>query len=586
MSDIRVAIKPKYATRRATDKVLLKDEEFVTIVPMESKRQILSQFATAHVAFYQDDKFYPVEIENYEEQFDLVDAGEAPTVEADEKFGILKLEQFIEASKAEICAKVQEDIVIKNAIATGTLVKVVDYKKIGDEKIDANGFWFIFGFDADGAAAAGYSDIKLISGEEVAADNYIFMGKEPEDVAAKLIALTATLTIEDESAEVTCPVEFKFKTRVDFASDDVAAIEVDGREYPTLVAAFAALPNGGKVTVNKSIEEPTAVDLNKEVDLELELKNNATITLVKRINLSAGSLVISGEGTIKEKKVSTSPLSIENTNKDKHVYITINKGITMQGLYGTFFNKASYNLHGVLHGNFMGQNNGTDNGGAFYVNGNVKSGDCFFDGTTEGSLGIAMYIAGNANVTLANTTVTGTDTGVEIRAGSLKIYNARIECSNEAEPALDPNGNGSTSVSCGIAVAQHTTKLPIHVEVDGATVIAKASIAEGNPHNNPTATEDTDIHINSGTFVGKVFTRNPETDCTKFLYGGVYSEEPDAMYIADGYEAVARSSGKTYEIKKAEPKPETEEEPKEEENTDQETVIVGSGEPMTEGEDN
>ena len=102
---------------------------------------------------------------------------------------------------------------------------------------------------------------------------------------------------------------------------------------------------------------------------------------------------------------------------------------------------------------------------------------------------------------------------------------------------MKANGSGSTSENCGLAIAQHTSKHPINVLVDDSTIIGNAAFFEGNPQGNPTATEDTKISINSGAFIGDIKTL-ADTDCTGFLFGGHFDREPDAKYIAKGYEAV------------------------------------------------
>ena len=110
MSDIRIAIKPKYPTRRATDKVLFNDGNFLDVIDEYSDRHILSILDTAHVAIINDTtgKYYPVNKDNYKEQFALAIAGEVPTVDADEKFGVKKMENFITASTSEVAKKIQD----------------------------------------------------------------------------------------------------------------------------------------------------------------------------------------------------------------------------------------------------------------------------------------------------------------------------------------------------------------------------------------------------------------------------------------------------------------------------------------------
>ena len=204
---IFVAIKPKYPTRKATDKVLTKNEEnFVDIVEVDVARQVIALLDTSYVAIIKDDQYYPVDVDNVFEQYEHLAAGEDLTVEADEKFGIKKLDSFFsvpEEGDAEGLEKIQDKVQIYNAILSGKLIKVEDYSKLGIEAIDKNGFWFAIKLDKAGAEAEGYSEIKLFGEEEELQDgvNYIYMGKFQEDVASKVISVSSEYTEKEESTE-------------------------------------------------------------------------------------------------------------------------------------------------------------------------------------------------------------------------------------------------------------------------------------------------------------------------------------------------------------------------------------------------
>ena len=89
---ILVAVKPKYPTRKATDKVLTKNESnFIDVVEVDVARQVIALLDTSYVAIIKDDQYYPVDVDNVFEQYEHLAAGEDLTVEADEKFGVKKL---------------------------------------------------------------------------------------------------------------------------------------------------------------------------------------------------------------------------------------------------------------------------------------------------------------------------------------------------------------------------------------------------------------------------------------------------------------------------------------------------------------
>lgn len=182
------------------------------------------------------------------------------------------------------------------------------------------------------------------------------------------------------------------------------------------------------------------------------------------------------------------------------------------------------------------------------------------DGTIEGgSFGIAGNGANhNTNITMNGGKASGSacgifhpqqgilevnggtiegSTGIEIRAGDLKVSgNPEIIATGEYKFVDNESGNSSSGV--GLAVAQHTTKKPISVEIKGGTICGKMSLAEANPQGN--SAEDlakVTMNITGGSFVGEV----DSADVSNFISGGVYSTVPTA-YLNDGSYAYKMNS--------------------------------------------
>ena len=502
-------------------------------------------FDTCYVSLVVDGKYYPVDVDTFEEQFALATAGEAPTVEADEHFGIKKIEQFVsDPDEDAVVEAVQMDEAFAHGIFAGTLLKVTNCKEAPKpDTIDKNGYWMIFKFDMAGASAEGYSELKFLdSGDEIVdGNNFVFMGADESEVNKKFLTIVGKLTIDGESGDVDQTFTNMLKVKVMNPADDINAIDVGGVGYENLYDAFVALNSkGGTIHVNKSCELPSdkKINLIDGKEYNLIINNGATVSLGRYILIKENTtLNVVGNGTLKEASPYFAPIVMINTDPEKHVDLFVGSGITLMGWTGIFADKASYNINITCAGTCVGQNDGSADGIGVYVNGVVKSGTLSFTGSTEGTVGVGMYIAGNFDVMLSGATVVGSSVGMEQRAGSLRIYKSRIVGSTEEEATMQPNGSGTTSENCGLAIAQHTSKHPINVLVDNSTIIGNASIFEGNPQNNPTATEDTKISINSGAFIGDIKTL-ADTDCTGFLFGGHFDREPDVKYIAKGYEAV------------------------------------------------
>ena len=92
-------------------------------------------------------------------------------------------------------------------------------------------------------------------------------------------------------------------------------------------------------------------------------------------------------------------------------------------------------------------------------------------------------------------------TGIEMRAGELNVFNGFI-LATATEFSVDEDGNpsGSTINGAGIAVSQHTTDLPLSVNVFGGTIGGLYGLYEADLEN--TSQESIDINIHKGTFYG------------------------------------------------------------------------------------
>lgn len=257
------AIRPKHPTRKAADRILgingvdgysepghvvkadsdleyaetaVNVEDYMMdVVEIKSPRQALAVMDTSDVAIMHEGKVYPIDETNVNEQFDLVVAGNAPTVDEDEKFGTYKLEHFVkdpiaggEEEEADVLGKklnvIQRGVVIKNKIMTGELLKVAEYTGFnGSDKSEQNGYYLVFWVDKDAATTAGYSEIKffVVGGKNtdgVEPDqgmNVIFLGDTEEDVYKKTLGMKAKLTIQvDDETTVEDTVEIAFENKL------------------------------------------------------------------------------------------------------------------------------------------------------------------------------------------------------------------------------------------------------------------------------------------------------------------------------------------------------------------------------------
>ena len=146
------------------------------------------------------------------------------------------------------------------------------------------------------------------------------------------------------------------------------------------------------------------------------------------------------------------------------------------------------------------------------------------DGAVITANSTGIYAAGYAKWNIKDTTINGVDTAIEIRAGEMSIESGTFTAS--AVPTeVTPNGNGTTSSGSAMAVAQHTTKLPIAVSISGGTFEGYSAFYESNPQNNDEESiAKVNLEITGGVFNavngGSVAVFNQ--DCKGFISGGVF----------------------------------------------------------------
>ena len=144
-----------------------------------------------------------------------------------------------------------------------------------------------------------------------------------------------------------------------------------------------------------------------------------------------------------------------------------------------------------------------------------------------------IYAAGYAKWLIDGATVIGS-TGMEIRAGELIVNDGSIITGTGTPTEVQPNGNGSTTDGVGLAIAQHTTKLPLNIVINGGEINGFTAFYQSNPQNNDQESiNEVNITIYGGDFTAinggtnSVYSENK----TGFINGGSFSS-PVVEYVA------------------------------------------------------
>lgn len=337
------------------------------------------------------------------------------------------------------------------------------------------------------------------------------------------------------------------------ALDLTEAAEAGTQEKPTEVSDAQGLKDaveaGGyiKLTADiKNVDETLEIGTGKSVTIDL---NNHSIGFAskKNISLVGGNLELTGTGEIKEENPWFGPVIVKPFDGDSSASLTVGQGVTLTGWSSVFVEANSGNknhstnitIHGTLKS--VADSSG-DKGSGVYVNGtqtNIDQCPTITLSSTSNiiSEGNGIYAAGYANWNLAGD-MTG-ETGVEIRAGKMDITGGTIVATGDST-TVGPNGNGSTTIGAGVAIAQHTTKLPIEVTISGGTIKGATALKQSNPQNNDdTSVAQVEISVTGGTFEATSANgKAVESENVKnFIKGGSFSSPVDKEHLDESLKA-------------------------------------------------
>lgn len=341
-----------------------------------------------------------------------------------------------------------------------------------------------------------------------------------------------------------------------YAAASVAQITRGGVEYVfrNLTSANAGAVEGDTITLINDVEPSARVSISKSLTLDL---NGYSITYDETrnsdlISIEAGvEVVIKNSNTQKESKIVTnyrddvsntyynaiiskgSDLTVENVTID-----AAGNGIVFFGsLTPVAASEAApdtfntLNMEGVKVSAY-----------AFALSGNGSSAeDEAWSGTTinvtnsslNSDQGCAIYQPqyGILNINGEETFIEGSS-GIEVRAGILNV-NAGTIRANWPEFAFSDNAGGGSSVDgAAIVVSQHSTNLPINVNLNGGTY---SSISAGGMSVyeadllNDVATDKIEIAIDGGEYTQPVESKNVKG----FVENGTFSEALPASYVSE-----------------------------------------------------
>lgn len=285
-------------------------------------------------------------------------------------------------------------------------------------------------------------------------------------------------------------------------ADKIEAIDITQNEAVTsLVSIYPSDYNNSTIVLVDDVEDFAAI-YDGVSNLTIDLNSHKIIgngmdhfvfDLYRESILQESSVSFVGKGSIvcntSSDEVSSSVFVVRNRG-----VLTIGPDIVLEGPNGILIDKESSNFHNNSGAtvNFKGTINvSEDKGFGITVNGsNSYTGDDAPAFNLDGAKinvpnGVGIYAAGYANWNISgNTEITGYNTAIEIRAGNMTIDGGTFTA-NATKYSCTANGNGATTVGASIAVAQHNTKLPIDVVINGASILKGVyGLSVTNPQGN------------------------------------------------------------------------------------------------------
>ena len=380
-------------------------------------------------------------------------------------------------------------------------------------------------------------------------------GVAPEDFNITIIGGTFS---SDVSAYVPNGYIQNENGAVETLGETNAVAKVGDTYYKTLAGAVTAAKNGETVTLLKNAEmtETIRITDGKKITLALDGHDVVIKTTGKFFLVRNGELTVTGTGMIKEETPYFAPIIIRGGAEKSENYSVVNveEGVILEGWAGVMIDQTSNttNNYGMVlnvNGATLKGVKDTDNaeGLGVYVNGVVADAKVTLNNATLTADGYGMYLAGNADTTITGGTVSGTTTGIEIRAGKLTLDNCDVT-GGSGEVTKNANGNGSTVNNAALAISQHTTKKDIDVTINGGTYTGTAAVYQTDVQG--TGSENVKVNVNNGKFNGTVVG---ETANKLSITGGYFTSDPTAYLAASHYVWASDKDGYTYMVKDAAP---------------------------------
>ena len=324
--------------------------------------------------------------------------------------------------------------------------------------------------------------------------------------------------------------------------------ENQNRYYYSLEDAINKANTNETIVLQKPLKIEKTISINKDINIDLGGNNNGITSDSSRV-----FLIIDGTTTIDNGAI-TSTLNVdlvENTNystsstirvssndsSNANPRLIIEKDATIKAgnSYGVgAFGKsasAAVDVYGTIEAYYSAL---AGNGSLDWQNQDVEF-NVYEESKLISKASSAIYQPNNGVTNIFGGSIEG-NSAIEIRSGKLNIESGVLK-SNASKYEVVSNKSGSTTEGAAIAIAQHTTRLPINVNIVGGEFSGVVAFSEKDPQDGEA--KDITINITGGKFTSTDKSENKQTvvsdDIKGFISGGEFDNKPADDYIADGY---------------------------------------------------
>lgn len=305
-----------------------------------------------------------------------------------------------------------------------------------------------------------------------------------------------------------------------------AAIEAAKTKSGSTVKLNRDYETGATVLASASDVQLWTLDLNghtytytgKEQAFDIRYTKKS-FTLTDSSETGGGKLIVNDSDAV----------AIRCVTDCKNSTITIKEGATVEGTILIGGTNNTLDVHGTITATGNKKTAIQTNGGS-----TKNSTITLHNGAEVTSESCAIYHPGTGTLNVYKATVTGGEefTGIEMRAGTLNVYEGAEITGGKGEPDSHANDNGTTTNNAAIAVAQHNTGEAININIKGGTFTGGAAFYESNPQGNEEdAIKLVKMNVSGGEFIGEVSSQ----DVTGFITGGKFSTDVK-KYIKNQYD--------------------------------------------------